>query len=258
MTPHELAAQQLRNAYENGVPIAPLRAVVAPTDSDGAYQIQAINTEIWQQSGRRVVGHKIGLTSVAVQRQLGVDQPDFGVLFDDMQLINGGVLNASETLQPKVEAEVALVLGSDLFNPKCRPEDIAASTECAVAAIEVVDSRVKDWQITFADTVADNGSSAFFVLGEQRQALAGLDLLNCRMSLEVNGERSSTGSGEACLGNPLNAAAWLVRTLSTRGEILAAGEILLTGALGPMVSINPGDQVRANIDGLGDTSFVFQ
>jgi 2-keto-4-pentenoate hydratase len=250
---YEETAARLRNAYSSGA-IAPLRDVLAPDDSAGAYRVQAINTRFWQGQGRRIVGRKIGLTAKAVQKQLGVDQPDFGVLFDDMALASGGALAASKMIQPKAEAEVALILGSDILDPDADAEVVAKATAAVAPAIEIVDSRIADWKITFADTVADNGSSAFFVLGEQRP-LAGLDLYACGMVLEVNDEIVSLGAGAACLGHPLIAAAWLARTLAKAGEPLRAGDVLMSGALGPMVAIAAGDRVRAVIGGLGDCSF---
>ena len=248
------AAARLRAAYEAGA-IEPLRAILAPDDAAGAYAVQRANTEFWTSAGRRVVGRKIGLTSKAVQKQLGVDQPDFGVLFSDMQVLNGGELSIARMLQPKAEAEIALVLKSELFDPEATPDDVIGATDAALAAIEIVDSRIADWRITFADTVADNGSSAFFVLGDVARDVRELDLSACEMRLALNGETVSTGSGAACLGNPLNAAAWLVRTLSRAGESLHAGDILLTGALGPMAAFGAGDRIEASIEGFGDVSF---
>lgn len=252
----ERAAQRLREAYRGGA-IAPLRDVLGPVDSDAAYAVQAINTRFWQSQGRKIVGRKIGLTAKAVQQQLGVDRPDFGVLFDDMQIKDGGTLSADAVIQPKAEAEVALIIGRDLNNTEATPDDVLAAAESAVVAIEIVDSRIADWKITFADTVADNGSSAFFVLGEQPKRLAGLDLYTCGMALEVNGSVASTGAGAACLGHPLNAAAWLVRTLAERGDPLRAGDIVLTGALGPMVTLSRGSHIKATIGGLGSVNFYY-
>lgn len=257
MTSLEAAAERLRNAYHSG-PVAPLRDALEPADAVGAYKVQSLNTEYWQAAGRRIVGHKIGLTAKAVQAQLGVDQPDFGVLFQDMEVADGGVLKAAAVLHPKAEAEIALVLKHDVQNVHATPDDIAAASEYAVAAIEIVDSRVADWKITFADTVADNGSSAFFVLGRERRGLDGLDLYTCGMALEVNGESRSVGAGAACLGHPLNAAAWLARTLAGNGVGLRAGDILLTGALGPMVTMKRGDHMVAKIGGLGQVSFTYE
>lgn len=255
MSSFEYAAEALRRAYREGA-VPPLRDVLGPTDAN-AYSIQAINTRRWVEQGRRIVGRKIGLTAKAVQAQLGVDQPDYGVLFDDMRVQSGGRLALGSMLQPKAEAKVAIVMGRDLDDPSATLEDVFSATEYAVAAIEIVDSRIIDWKITFADTVADNGSSAFFVLGDVRKSLKGLDLYTCGMALEVNGQLASLGAGAACLEHPLNAAAWLARTLAKVGEGLRAGDVVLTGALGPMVAITDGDHVEAKIGGLGSASFTY-
>ena len=253
----EQAAQRLRDAY-GGKAVSPLRDVLDPVDADGAYAVQAINTRFWQAQGRRIVGRKIGLTAKAVQQQLGVDRPDFGVLFDDMRIQDDGTLWANRVIQPKAEAEVALIMGRDLDVPNPTPRDVFDAVESAVAAIEIVDSRIADWKITFADTVADNGSSAFFVLGQQRKKLEGLDLYTCGMALEVNGKLASHGAGAACLEHPLKAAAWLAKTLAERREPLRAGDIVLTGALGPMVALVSGTDIKATIGGLGSVSFHFR
>jgi 2-keto-4-pentenoate hydratase len=253
---YDALAERLRLAYAAG-PVPPLRDGLSPTDGDGAYAVQALNTQHWLAQGRKIVGRKIGLTAKAVQAQLGVDQPDFGVLFDDMLIPSGGLLSPAKALQPKVEAEVALVLAHDLDKADATAQDVAAAVLHVLPAIEIVDSRIADWKITFADTVADNGSSAFFVLGDQPKPLAGLDLWTCGMALEVNGAVVSLGAGVACLGHPLNAAAWLARTLSLRGEPLKAGDIVMTGALGPMAAIHPGDQIKASIGGLGSVLFSY-
>ncbi len=254
---HEAAARLLRDAYTGGA-VPPLRDYLEPVDIAGAYAVQEINTRFWEAQGRKIVGRKAGLTAKAVQTQLGVDQPDFGVLFDDMEVADGGFLDPARCIQPKAEAEIAFVLGADLPSPGTTPEQVAAAVATVHAAIEIVDSRIADWKISFADTVADNGSSAFFVLGKDRHALDGLDLYTCGMALEVNGNLVSLGAGAACLGHPLNAAAWLARTLSAMGEGLKAGDILLTGALGPMVALNRGDRVVAKIGGLGEAGFTFE
>lgn len=252
----EAAALRLRRAYEEGA-IAPLRDWLDPTDAVAAYGIQEINTRYWESKGRRIVGRKAGLTAEAVQKQLGVDQPDFGVLFDDMRVADGSMLDPARCLQPKAEAEIAFVLGVDLPSVQTSPDDVAAAVASVHAAIEIVDSRIADWKITFADTVADNGSSAFFVLADAGLPLDGLDLEDAPMDMSVNGNTVSTGIGAAALGNPLNAAAWLARTLAERGEPLKAGDILLAGALGPMVTLTPGDHVQANVGGIGACSFTY-
>lgn len=253
---HVKAAQLIRNAYK-GVPISPLREYLEPTDAAGAYAVQHLNTDFWKSQGRKIVGRKAGLTAKAVQSQLGVSQPDFGVLFDDMQIKDGGFLNPTKVIQPKAEAEVAIILGSPLLSANTTPKDVAKATKSVHAAIEIVDSRIADWKITFADTVADNGSSAFFVISETGVPLDGLDLYTCGMAMEVNGEIASIGAGAACLGHPLNAAAWLASTLAANGDPLKAGDIILTGALGPMIAISEGQNVKAQIGGLGCVSFTY-
>lgn len=252
----EVLARRLRDAYA-GKPVPPLRDGLDPTDADNAYVIQTINTQFWKSQGRRIVGRKVGLTSQAVQRQLGVDQPDFGVLFDDMAILDGGVLSTNQVIQPKAEAEVAFIISRDLDDVHATQQSVASVIEQAMPAIEIVDSRIADWKITFADTVADNGSSAFFAVGEGK-AVNGLDLWTCGMVLEINGEVVSLGAGAACLGHPLNAVTWLARTLAERGDPLRGGDIVLSGALGPMVALQPGDQVRATIGGLGSVAFSYE
>lgn len=255
-TSHDELARRLRAAYA-GKTVPPLRDGLDPGDSIGAYAVQGINTRFWQAQGRRIVGHKAGLTSQAVQRQLGVDQPDFGVLFEDMRVADKGTLDPARCLQPRAEAEIAFVLKADLPAIDTTPAQVAAAVASVHAAVEIVDSRIADWNITLADTVADNGSSAFFVLAEAGRPLAGLDLANVTMEMFIGGAKVSTGIGSAVLGDPLNAAAWLARTLAERGAPLKAGEVLLSGALGPMVALRPGDQVHAVIQGIGECSFRY-
>jgi 2-keto-4-pentenoate hydratase len=255
VTQEELA-RRLRAAYSAGA-VPPLRDGLEPVDVDGAYAVQTINTRFWEGQGRRIVGRKAGLTAKAVQRQLGVDQPDFGVLFDDMQVMDGGKLDPRRTLQPKAEAEIAFVLQRPLPDPATTPEEVADAIATVHAAIEIVDSRIEDWKITFADTVADNGSSAFFVLAREGKLLPGLDIWSAGMVMEINGEVVSLGAGAAALGHPLNAAAWLARTLAARSEPLKAGDLILAGALGPMVALQPGDHVRAVVGGIGEASFTY-
>jgi 2-keto-4-pentenoate hydratase len=254
MATHEELAARLRAAYRSGS-VPPLRDGLEPQDVAGAYAVQAANTRFWAASGRRVIGRKIGLTARSVQAQLGVGQPDFGVLFADMRIDEGGVLSLASALQAKAEAEIAFIMSADIFDGEVTGERVAASVAYVVPAIEIVDSRITDWKITFADTVADNGSSAFFVLGTDRKSLDGLDLWSCGMVMEINGEVESIGAGAACLGHPLNAATWLARELVARGDGLRSGDVVLTGALGPMVTLRSGDRIRATIGGLGAVSF---
>lgn len=253
---HNDLAERLRAAYTAGA-VPPLRDGLDPLDAAGAYAVQTINTRFWEAQGRRIVGRKAGLTAKAVQTQLGVDQPDFGVLFDDMRVADGGRLDPAAAIQPKAEAEIAFVLGADLPSPETTAEDVGKAVATVHAAIEIVDSRIADWKITFADTVADNGSSAFFVLSEQGKPLPGLDIWTAGMVMQINGAPVSLGVGAAALGHPLEAAAWLARTLAARGEPLRAGDVVLAGALGPMVALTPGDRVEAFVGGLGSCSFTY-
>jgi 2-keto-4-pentenoate hydratase len=201
------------------------------------------------------VGRKIGLTSPAVQQQLGVDQPDFGVLFDDMQ--STGEIDLTTLLQPKAEAEIAFVLGADLAHGPLDVAQVRLAVEYVRAAIEVVDSRIADWDISFADTVADNASSGCFVLGQERRTLAELEPRDVMMEMTLNGEIVSRGSGTDCLGDPLTALAWLASTARDLGEPLCAGDIVLSGALGRMVAVSAGSVVTAHVDGLGSVTATF-
>ncbi|MBL0885925.1 2-keto-4-pentenoate hydratase [Myceligenerans indicum] len=249
-------AGRLEGAAAARVAIPPLREEIGAGDVDAAYAVQAELTRRRVARGGHVVGRKVGLTSPAVQAQLGVDQPDLGVLFADMQVRDGAVVPAGTLLQPRIEAEVAFRLGQDLTG-ELDPAKVRDAVEHAVAALEIVDSRIEDWDIGIVDTVADNGSSALFVLGGVRRTLDELEPRDVRMSLSVDGRVVSTGSGEDCLGDPLAALLWLARTAQRQGDPLRAGEVVLSGALGPMVAVVPGTTVRADITSLGPVAVEF-
>ena len=250
-------AARLREAEEKGMAIAPLRDELTPGDLDSAYAVQKANTEHWLRQGRRVVGRKIGLTSVAVQKQLGVDQPDYGMLYADMAMYDGEELPMSKVMQPKVEAEVALVLERDLDQEHIGPAELIPSVAYALPAIEIVGSRIANWNIKIQDTIADNASSGMFVLGNEPKKLDRLDLRLCGMVMEKRGDQVSIGAGVACLGHPLNAALWLARTMVKVGAPLKAGDVIMSGALGPMVAVAAGDVVDVRISGLGSVRAAF-
>jgi 2-keto-4-pentenoate hydratase len=253
----EQAAAQLRQAAQTGKPCAPVRELIGLTSVADAYAVQEINTKLALAAGRRIVGAKIGLTSKAVQTQLGVGQPDFGILFADMDVADGTEVAVGRLIQPKCEAEIAFVLCRDLTHENLTAAEVISAVDYALAAIEIVDSRVEMWSIKITDTVADNASSGLYVLGTRPVKLADLDLTGCTMVMERNGEQVSAGAGAACLGNPLTALRWLAETMVASGRPLKAGDVVLSGALGPMVAAQPGDRFEARIDGLGSVRAYF-
>ncbi|PRY44542.1 2-keto-4-pentenoate hydratase [Umezawaea tangerina] len=250
----EAAADRLLGAYRDRRPCAPVRDLIGGDDVEAAYAVQQRVNEARIAAGAAVVGRKIGLTSAAVRAQLGVDSPDFGVLFDDMAMREDHPVPVDLLLQPKVEAEIAFVLAEDVDDPD---GDLAGRVAYAAPALEVVDSRIADWDITLGDTVADNASSGLFVLGEARVPLGRLDPVATRMVMTRGGEVVARGTGADCLGDPLEALRWLARTACATGSPLLAGQVVLSGALGPMVVVRGGDTVRARLSGLGDVTATF-
>jgi 2-keto-4-pentenoate hydratase len=250
-------ADKLSSADRLKTPIPPVREALAGGGAPLAYAVQEINTERRLNEGRRLVGRKIGLTSVAVQKQLGVDQPDYGMLFDDMAIPDGWAVPADRLIQPKVEAEIAFVLGRDLDEEGLTIADILRAVEFALPAIEIVDSRIADWKIGILDTIADNASSGMYVLGASPRKLDGLELRLARMVMEQQGEQVSAGTGAACLGDPLSATLWLAQTMARAGRPVKAGDTVLSGALGPMVTVRRGGVYEARIEGLGSVRAAF-
>jgi 2-keto-4-pentenoate hydratase len=253
----QAAADRLWAAAECRTPCLPVRDLIGSDDVAGAYAVAAINVDRRIGRGGVRVGRKIGLTSVAVQHQLGVGTPDFGSLLDEMVVAPGGVVAAGILIQPKIEAEVAFLLSGDLDGQLDTVDDVRMAVEGAMAALEIVDSRVADWDITYADTVADNASSGLYVISDRLVPLVEAEPVDVAMVLCVNGSTASEGTGRACLGDPLLALLWLARTLRDLGDPLRAGEVVLSGALGPMAAVNPGDVVEAEISGLGPISVTF-
>jgi len=256
------AVERLAAAQETRVPCAPVRDLIGTDDLPAAYAVQQGLVQRRLAGGVTVVGRKIGATSEAVQRQLGVDQPDFGYLLSDMDVsdgVGGRPISMRTLVQPRVEAEVAFVLGQDI-NPEDEADitlaSVRAAVDVALPALEIVDSRIADWKIGFTDTVADNASSGLYVVGREGRKLApssgsgpGVEPRDVVMSLTINGEERSAGTGAACLGDPLEALRWLAVQARRFGDPLRAGHLILSGALGPFVPFFPGDRVAASISG---------
>jgi 2-keto-4-pentenoate hydratase len=250
------AANRLKDAASSQITCSPIRELIGEEDIALAYQIQKTNIEHLKAAGASVLGYKIGLTSTAVQKQLGVDQPDFGVLLDTME-IHQQVFPFSALMQPKAEAEIAFILKEDLTSETLGLNELIDAIDYAVASIEIVGSRIENWNIRITDTIADNASASHFVLGKKQVPLKDIDLVNCSMSLTKNGRLASEGTGAACMDNPLNAALWLAKTMIGNKNPLKKGAVLLTGALGPMVPIGKGDTITASITGFDTITLNF-
>lgn len=253
----QLIADTLNEARVTGQPCLPISAQFGVTAISDAYAIQEYNTQRALNQGQRLVGRKIGLTSLSVQQQLGVNQPDFGMLFAGMEHRDGAEIDTSNLIAPKAEGEIAFVLSKDIDHADVTLAELMASVEYVLPALEIVDSAVKDWKITITDTIADNASSGLYVLGTTPTRLHALDLALEGMILRKNEEIASMGVGAACLGHPLDACLWLARTMVNIGRPLRAGDVLLSGALGPMVSVQKGDQLRLELTRLGQLSCRF-
>ncbi|WP_051495167.1 fumarylacetoacetate hydrolase family protein [Nocardia nova] len=235
---------------------APVRDLLGDSDIDRAYAVQGEVVAARVRAGARPVGAKIGLTAPVVQQQFGVFRPDFGILLDDMVVGHREPLAHKRFLQPRAEGEIAFVLGADLDRPGATVADVLRATDFVLAAIEIVDSRVTGWDLTIVDTVADNASSGAVVLGTAPFSLRDRDLSQVGMVLERDGEPVSFGAGHACLGSPVVAVAWLARELASRGQPLLAGDVVMSGALGPMVPIAGPGRYRLRLDGLGEVEAV--
>ena len=254
----EKVALDLRSARESKIPIAPLSERLGLKDPKVAYDIQAINTDYYIANGRRVVGCKIGLTSEAVQKQLGVDEPDFGILWGDQAYKDSDEIDIEQYLQPRVEAEIAFVLNKPIVDPNISYTELLNCIEYVLPAVEIVDSAIADWKIKLVDTIADNASAAGFVLGSSPKSLKDLDLRLCGMLLQKNGMEASIGLGAACMGHPINATTWLAKKMIEVGRPLQTGDIVLSGALGPMVNVVSGDHLFIEIQGFSPFSVRFK
>lgn len=250
-------ATRLQQAEATRQSIDPIAGEIGDGNIEIAYAVQSEVTRRGIAGGRRLVGRKIGLTSKAVQQQLGVDQPDYGALFADMEVATGEAIATARLIQPRVEAEIALVLERDLDGEDVTLGELMRATAYAVAALEVVDSRIRDWKISILDTVADNGSSARYVLGASPRRLTDVDLEACGMTMTRNGTIVSVGCGSACLGHPLRAALWLARAMARAGQPLRGGDVVLTGALGPVSPVSASEFYEARISNFGPVSVTF-
>jgi 2-keto-4-pentenoate hydratase len=250
-------AMHLAQAEKEQRGVSPLTELDPTITVEEAYQVQLFTIQGKVEAGQKVVGKKIGLTSLAMQKLLGVDQPDYGHLLDGMVVENGGEISRDRVLQPKVEAEIAFILKKDLVGPKVTATDVLLATDYVVPALEIVDSRITDWKIKLQDTVADNASSGLYVLGGKPLSVDQLDLAQVGVILYKNGEIMNTGVGAAALGHPANCVAWLANKLSEFRITLKAGEVILSGALSAAVNAEPGDHFQARFAHLGDVSVRF-
>ena len=253
----ELAAG-LAEAERTRVPTSPLTASHPGIDVVDAYEIQLINIRQRIAGGAVVVGHKVGLSSEAMQKMMGVDEPDYGHLLADMEVFEDVPVEAGKYLFPRVEVEVGVLLAEDLPGAGCTEDDVLAATAAYAPSIELIDTRISDWKIALCDTIADNASSAGFVLGQQRVSPKDIDITAIDAVLTRNGEVVAEGRSDAVLGNPVTAVAWLARKVDSFGVRLRAGDIVLPGSCTRAIDARPGDEFVADFTGLGSVRLSFQ
>jgi 2-keto-4-pentenoate hydratase len=248
-------AEKILAAYKTRTPIAPVRSRINGVQQ--AYAVQTVCVNTWRQEGRKIAGRKIGLTSKAVQAQLGVNEPDFGVLFSDMIYRDAATIPTLGVMQPRVEAEMAFVLKSDISGDSVDEAKIVSATDYICPALEIVGSRIEGWNISIEDTIADNASSALVVLGNGRIKPKLDELASIEMKMQHNDSNATSGTGAACLGNPATAVVWLARALHRFGESLKAGDVVMSGALAKMIPARPGDRFVAQFSRGGSVSTQF-
>ena len=253
----ELAAD-LAEAERSRVPIGPLTDANPDIDVVDAYEIQLINIRQRVAEGARVIGHKVGLSSEAMQKMMNVDEPDYGHLLDEMQVFEDKSVPTGRYLYPRVEVEVGFILADDLPGAGCTEDDVLAATAAFAPAIELIDTRIRDWQIKLCDTIADNASSAGWVLGQARVSPKDVDIRSIDAVLTRNGEVVAEGRSDAVLGNPVTAVAWLARKVESFGVRLKAGDIVLPGSCTKAFDANPGDRFVADFEGLGVVNLSFE
>jgi 2-keto-4-pentenoate hydratase len=253
----EQAADLLREAEASRVAVPPLVQTFPSIDVVDAYEIQLLNIRRRLAAGATVYGHKVGLSSKAMQEMMGVDEPDYGHLLSDMVLTESEPIAADRFLIPRVEVEVGFVLGEDLPGEGCTVDDVLRCTDFVAPAIELIDSRIADWKIGLFDTIADNASSCGVALGAQRVKPDELDLRLIEATLEINGEQVAAGRSDAVLGDPAIAVAWLANKVASFGVRLEAGHVVLPGSCTRAYDVKAGDDVVARFSGLGSVSLSF-
>jgi 2-keto-4-pentenoate hydratase len=256
-TRDELAAE-LAEAERSRIPVTPLTALYPDIDVVDAYEIQLINIRQKVAEGAKVVGHKVGLSSEAMQKMMGVEESDYGHLLADMEAFEDTPVPIGRYLFPRLEVEVGFILADDLPGAGCTEDDVLAATAAFVPSIEIIDTRIKDWKIALCDTIADNASSAGFVLGRERVSPKDIDIKAIDAVLRRNGEVVAEGRSDAVLGNPVTAVAWLARKVDSFGVRLRAGDIVLPGSCTRAIDARPGDQFVADFTGLGSVRLSFE
>ncbi|MGV0781913.1 2-keto-4-pentenoate hydratase [Mycolicibacterium peregrinum] len=251
-------AADLAQAERSRVPMTPLTDRFGEIDVVDAYEIQLINIRQRVAEGARIVGHKVGLSSKAMQDMMGVDEPDYGHLLDEMEVFENVPVPSSKFLYPRVEVEVGFILSEDLPGAGCTEEDVLAATAAFAPAIELIDTRITNWQIKLCDTIADNASSAGWVLGEARVSPKDIDIRNIDAVLTNHGEVVAEGRSDAVLGNPVTAVAWLARKVESFGVRLKAGDIVLPGSCTRAIDAPPGSDFVADFAGLGSVHLSFE
>jgi 2-keto-4-pentenoate hydratase len=252
----QLAAELLQ-AEQTRVPVDPITQRFANLGIAEAYAVQLAVVKHKLQAGRKVAGRKIGLTSLAMQQMLGVYEPDYGHLLDSMMVEHDGMVAVAGLIQPRIEGEIAFQLARDLRGPGLTPEAVRAATDYVVPALEIIDSRIRNWQIKLIDTVADNASSGMCVVGASGRAPQGLDLPALKMSLRKNGQEMAAGDGAAVMGDPAAAVAWLGNKLAEFGITMGAGEVILSGALCKAIDVAAGDVIEADFGAFGSARVRF-
>jgi 2-keto-4-pentenoate hydratase len=256
------AAELLWAAERDQAPIGPLTETFPRIDVVDAYEIQLINIRRKLAAGARVRGHKVGLSSPVMQQMMGVDEPDYGHLLDPMVLAQQMPVRAAAYCYPRIEVEIGYLLGASLPGAGCTEADVLAATEYIVPSLELIDSRIADWRIKLADTIADNASSAGVILGDARRtpaelAAAGVDLANIDAVLYQGEDEIARGNTSAVLGNPTACVAWLARKVAGFGVKLEAGHLILPGSCTRAIDARPGDAFRAEFAGLGTVTTSF-